>query len=175
VPDPAPTRSRRSAHAQAEEADRIAGTLDRLVFFFRKWYVQEWSQDAPGSGSLIGRYMLERLGASDEPWRMTDLARVLDTSGRMVTSLVDAFEAEGVVRRVAHPSDRRAILVELAIDPAEARKPLRNYHDSSADLFDGVSDADREAFLRVAEHLIDRMGVSPRPEATPTEATPAEE
>src|SRR5690606_10398621 len=101
-----------------------------------------WNADAPASGSLIGRYMMERLATSDEPWRMSDLATVLDTSGRMVTSLVDSYEAEGMVRRQAHPTDRRAILVELTASRSDARAPLRNYHQGAASLFEGVSDAD---------------------------------
>lgn len=155
-----------------DQADRLAGTLDRLVFYFRKWYVQKWNTDAPAGGSLIGRYMLERLATSTEPWRMSDLATVLDTSGRMVTSLVDAFEAEGIVRRRVHPTDRRAILVELVADPTEARRPLREYHLDAATLFDGVSAADREAFLRVAEHLVTKTRQALLP-AQDTEA-PAE-
>ncbi len=145
-------RPKRSA--SPDQADRLSGTLDRLVFYFRKWYVQQWNADVPAGGSLIGRYMLERLATSTEPWRMSDLARVLDTSGRMVTSLVDAYEAEGIVRRRVHPTDRRAFLVELVIAPAAARLPLREYHLGAATLFNGVSAADREVFLRVAEHLI---------------------
>ena len=41
------------------------------------------------------------------------LAAALDVSPRHVTGLVDALESDGFVRRLPHPSDRRAFHVDL--------------------------------------------------------------
>ncbi len=150
------SQRRRGTTATAEDAERLATTLDRVVFYFRKWYLQRWGSSSVDGGSILRRYLLERLAESDEPWRMSDLAAALDTSGRMVTSIVDSLEAEGLVRRRTHPTDRRAILVELTVTPEEARAPLRDYHLDAATLFEGVPPEDRETFLRVADQVIAR-------------------
>jgi DNA-binding MarR family transcriptional regulator len=164
----APPRSRRTGGYVASrpanpsaigpgEAERLASALDRVIFFHRKWYLQRWNNNAPAGGSIFTRYLLELLATSSEPWRMSDLANALGTSGRMVTSLVDGLEAQGLARRRDHPTDRRAILVELVAAPREARAPLREYHLDAGSLFDGLDPADRDAFLRVAGHLIARF------------------
>ncbi|MDA0269878.1 MAG: MarR family transcriptional regulator [Chloroflexi bacterium] len=103
---------------------------------------------------MIRLYLLERLATSDEPWRMSDLAASLGVSGRMMTSLVDNLEGEGLVRRRVHPTDRRAMLVELLARPEAALSPLVAYHLEAGSLFDGMDVADREAFLRVADYLV---------------------
>jgi len=54
--------------------------------------------------------------------------RLLLTSGG-VTVLVDRLEAGGWVRRTRHPSDRRAVLVELSPTmPSAELEPLERYH-----------------------------------------------
>lgn len=45
--------------------------------------------------------------------RMNELAKRLDISGRAVTALVDALEADGVVSRMPDQADRRAFRLEL--------------------------------------------------------------
>ena len=45
--------------------------------------------------------------------RMSELAENLGLSARTITTSVDALEREGLLKRVAHPADRRATLVEL--------------------------------------------------------------
>lgn len=44
---------------------------------------------------------------------MKTLADALGLSARNLTALADSLESEGLLRRVAHPSDRRATLLEL--------------------------------------------------------------
>ncbi len=45
--------------------------------------------------------------------RMGDLAQKLLVAPRTVTDLIDGLERDGFLRRVADPSDRRAMLIEL--------------------------------------------------------------
>src|SRR5947199_5110025 len=47
------------------------------------------------------------------PQIMSGLSDALGVTARNVTTLVDALEKEGLVRRLAVPTDRRATLVEL--------------------------------------------------------------
>jgi DNA-binding MarR family transcriptional regulator len=45
--------------------------------------------------------------------KMSELAANLGLNARTITTSVDALEKEGLLRREAHPTDRRATLVEL--------------------------------------------------------------
>ncbi len=47
------------------------------------------------------------------PAKMKTLADGLGLSARNLTAVADSLESEGMLRRVAHPSDRRATLLEL--------------------------------------------------------------
>jgi DNA-binding MarR family transcriptional regulator len=47
------------------------------------------------------------------PARMRDLADELGLTARNLTTVADALEAEDLVRRMAHPTDRRATLLAL--------------------------------------------------------------
>src|SRR4249920_862821 len=47
------------------------------------------------------------------PAKMKTLADGLGLSARNLTAVADSLEGEGLLRRVAHPSDRRATLLEL--------------------------------------------------------------
>lgn len=59
-------------------------------------------------------WTLRMSGASTQ----RDIASALGVSGKNVSLLIDALENGGYVRRTAHPTDRRAVLVELT-DSAE--------------------------------------------------------
>ena len=66
---------------------------------------------ADAVGMSFGRARaLRRLARG--PLSMGDLAAVLDIERPNATVLVDDLEAQGLVRRTPHPSDRRAKLVE---------------------------------------------------------------
>jgi DNA-binding MarR family transcriptional regulator len=47
---------------------------------------------------------------------MKSLADALGLSARNMTAVADSLESEGLLRRVAHPTDRRATLLELTND-----------------------------------------------------------
>ena len=57
--------------------------------------------------------LLRTLQHADGPRRLGELAQALDVAPRSITAKVDQAEADGQVRRVADPDDRRATLVEL--------------------------------------------------------------
>jgi DNA-binding MarR family transcriptional regulator len=57
--------------------------------------------------------LLRSLAHADGPLRAVDLAARLDVAPRSVTTKVDQAEADGYVRRLPDPHDRRARLVEL--------------------------------------------------------------
>src|SRR6218665_2613948 len=61
-------------------------------------------------GQLRFLRTLARCGSAQRPGALAD---ALGVAPRSVTSKVDAAEADGLVRRLPDPSDRRATLVEL--------------------------------------------------------------
>jgi DNA-binding MarR family transcriptional regulator len=85
---------------------------------------------------------------------MRALADELGLTPRNITDAVDALENEGLVRRAAHPTDRRATLVELTdAGVATAEKELLPRQTVIGDLFNELSEAEQ---LRLSE-LLDRL------------------
>jgi DNA-binding MarR family transcriptional regulator len=92
--------------------------------------------------------------------------RLLITSGTM-TSLLDTLERRGLVRRVAHPSDRRKLLIDIT---DEARtildRMLPRVHGASRDAFAGLSDAECETLVGLLERVqarLETLGRQPVP------------
>lgn len=56
---------------------------------------------------------LDHLARAGEPIPLGELAGCLGCARSNVTQLVDRLEEDGLVRRIAHPQDRRAIRAEL--------------------------------------------------------------
>lgn len=89
---------------------------------------------------------------------MKALAAHLSVSPQAVTGLVDEMEAEGLVTRERHPTDRRRTMIRLndhARALALAQVALRE--TALTALFDGIPKPDRAAFARVAEALLERL------------------
>lgn len=84
--------------------------------------------------------------------------RLMITTGSM-TSLLDTLERRGMVRRRAHPSDRRRLLVELT-DDGEALVDtfLPEIVAVQTALAAGLSEADRAAAIHLSERLAAAAG-----------------
>ena len=77
---------------------------------------------------------------------MTELADRLDIVPRSLTTVVDALEEAGLVRREIDPRNRRAILLRLTERGEAVRGDLRLARRRAAeDLFAPLSAGDREA------------------------------
>ena len=88
---------------------------------------------------------LRLISRSDEPPRMTELADRLGIVPRSLTTVVDALEEAGLVRREIDPRNRRAILLRLTDRGAGVRDDLREARRRAAeDLFAPLSAADRK-------------------------------
>ncbi len=89
---------------------------------------------------------------------MRDLAAHLSVSPQAVTGLVDEMEAEGLVARERHPTDRRRTMVRLNEHArASADAKVAEREAVLAALFDDIPKTDRAAFARVAEALLERL------------------
>jgi DNA-binding MarR family transcriptional regulator len=86
------------------------------------------------------------------------LSRLLRVTPRNVTGLVDALEADGIVARHAHPSDRRATLVNLTDKGASLARTLRRDQDNFAQrLFEGFTPDELSAFTAVLDRVLARI------------------
>jgi DNA-binding MarR family transcriptional regulator len=98
----------------------------------------------------------------EEPLRMTELADRLGIVPRSVTTVVDALEEAGLVRREVDPRNRRAILLRLTDRGAAVRDDLREARRrAAAELFAPLSADDRDALaglLRLLDSSAEREG-----------------
>jgi len=88
---------------------------------------------------------LRLISRSDEPPRMAEVADRLGIVPRSLTTVIDALEDAGLVRREIDPRNRRAILLRLTDRGAAVRDELREARRRAAeDLFAALSATDRE-------------------------------
>ena len=131
--------------------------LDRLLQI-ADLFQKDMARAFEGTGLTPARvhllWMLQHAGPSTQQV----LAQLLGVSPRNITGLVDALEGTGHVRRTPHPTDRRAVLVELTADAAKTMTQMQQEHDElNATLVAAVAPADRDAVERgitaIATHL----------------------
>jgi DNA-binding MarR family transcriptional regulator len=77
--------------------------------------------------------LLRTLAHCDGPPRRADLAERLEVVPRAVTTLVDALEEQGAVRRAPDPANRRVIRIELTDHGRSVLRKLREARQSAAE------------------------------------------
>jgi DNA-binding MarR family transcriptional regulator len=96
------------------------------------------------------------------PSKMKTLADGLGLSARNLTTVADSLEAEQLIRRVAHPTDRRATLLELTaagIDAAD--ESLGPRLSGIGRLFDELSPSARARLAKDLAALVTAMEAGP--------------
>jgi DNA-binding MarR family transcriptional regulator len=82
--------------------------------------------------------LLAQLERERDGLTMGDLSQRLMVTGANVTGITDQLEAEGLVRRAAHPSDRRALTVHLTPRGRRQFRRMAIIHEKwVVELFDG--------------------------------------
>ncbi len=106
------------------------------------------------------------------PSTQQTLAQLCDVTPRNITGLVDALEKSGHVRRTPHPTDRRAVLVELTEAATATMAQMQDEHAQlNETLLSAIDPADRAAVERglsaVAAHLehLVTTAATPAPES----------
>lgn len=89
--------------------------------------------------------------ARDEPLRISDVAERMKIANRSATDVIDHLETKGFVRRVAHPTDRRSIMVELTDHGSGVLKDVEVHRVAHAERFFGRLGDDEQG--RLAELL----------------------
>ncbi|MEU3222976.1 MarR family transcriptional regulator [Streptomyces sp. NPDC006976] len=77
--------------------------------------------------------LLRTVAHYDGPPRMADLAQRLDVVPRAVTTLVDALEAGGRVRRIPDPDSRRVVRIEITDEGIATLRSLRDARRAAAE------------------------------------------
>jgi len=91
----------------------------------------------------------------DGPGKMSDLAGDLGITARNLTSLADSLEADDLLRRAPHPSDRRATILELTDAGRDTLEgTLTPQFEKIGRLFDVLSPDEK---TRLAESLTELM------------------
>ncbi|MFI2642429.1 MarR family winged helix-turn-helix transcriptional regulator [Streptomyces sp. NPDC018610] len=132
----------------------LAEQLLRLTRRLHRVQKRHLLERAPGVTPAQSR-LLRTLAHFGEPPRMADLAEALEVVPRAVTTLVDALEAGGNVRRVPDPANRRVIRVELTEDGRDALRRLRGARRAAAEeILAPLTVEEREALGGLLDTLV---------------------
>jgi DNA-binding MarR family transcriptional regulator len=146
-----------AAAADSREASS-SGALGLQAAAFVDEFERWAHRKAIEAGASVPRLRLLYSVHCNGPQKMADLADELTVTPRNVTALVDGLEADGLVRRVPHATDRRVTLVQLTCNSERVESQFRAYQSSLADLFSGLSEDDQRELARMLSTLHDRMG-----------------
>ena len=147
----------------APKVEDLSPRLVEALASFERAYARWVKSPLRNTGLTYARIRLLRVLDRSGPRIMSALSDELVVSPRNVTVLVDALEANGLVRRRAHPTDRRAMLVELTPQGVETCDVMYTEHiEAVGELFSDLSDADQRELLRLLNLLgsgLERRGV----------------
>jgi DNA-binding MarR family transcriptional regulator len=134
-----------------EDPGQLADLLQRLTRRLRR---AQADRLAPLGLTPAQERALRMMTRSPEPLRMTELADRLGIVPRSVTSVIDALEQAGLVRREVDPRNRRAIRLHLTDRGTAVRDDMREARRRAAeDLFAPLPDGDRKALAALLSRL----------------------
>ena len=108
----------------------------------------------PFSLSPATGLVLSILADSEIPVSPNQIAERLIISRASVTSLLDSLEKRGFVKRQAHPSDRRMLLVELTKTGHEAANQFRpTVHQNQKVWLNALNENEQEQLIQLLHRL----------------------
>jgi DNA-binding MarR family transcriptional regulator len=115
--------------------------------------------------------VLAVVSGADGPLTPTAITGRTFVGKTTVTSVLDALERRGLVRRFPHPTNRRSVLVEATAQGArDCSEVIRRLHALEAQWLEDMPGPDRQTLLRLlgeAKGLFSRARVPPRPKPAP--------
>ena len=140
----------RSSSDRESDSQSLVEAFGRLMPVFKRWLEAKYEKGTMSYARLKLIGMLHVKG----PMIMSELGARLDVSARNITKLVDALEEEGLVRRVAHCTDRRATVIENTPAGSKVGEQVWGEHcKAMSTLFDELSEIDRADLLRTVTRL----------------------
>ncbi|MCC2321528.1 MarR family winged helix-turn-helix transcriptional regulator [Cellulomonas xiejunii] len=159
-------RERREPARRPPPSEELLELLHDVLRAVRRDATERLGHDiTPGQLRLLRT--LDRLG---RPQRLGELAAVLDVAPRSVTSKVDHAEADGWIRRVPDPRDRRATLVELTEEGHDLLETVSAQRHEGVRARLEVLDADEQ---RTLLELLRRVALAPDDAVAPPPPSPA--
>lgn len=147
------TTNRRPAAEALEE--RLWDRFATFIPAYRRWVRTRLKSFG------IGYAWMRALGVlycGEGPLIMSGLGEELGVTPRNVTKLVDELEVEGLVRRLPHPTDRRATLIELTEAGREKiAEGYAEYVAVTSELFSVLSEEDQWELIRLMDLLFDGL------------------
>jgi DNA-binding MarR family transcriptional regulator len=144
--------------AESIAADVASDVDDRELVELSVRFAHSFLRFLDGSGAdglSYPRLRLLEVLHCQGPAKMKTLADGLGLSARNLTALADSLECEGLLRRVAHPSDRRATLLELTREgQAAADESLAPRLAEISRLFGELSPSERDGLRRALTTLV---------------------
>lgn len=138
----------------SEDAVHLVEAVGVFGVAYRRMLDLEAAKDGVSVSRLRLLHLLQIGGAQI----MSDLRRQLGVTARNVTQLVDGLEDDGLARRVAHPTDRRATFIEITSTGQSLMHEGWSAHViSMAALFDRLEAKDRPVLLRLMNELRGHM------------------
>ena len=108
----------------------------------------------PWSLSLAKLRALEQLDAADDGLPLGHLAERLSCVKSNVTQLVDRLEADGFVRRVPKPADRRCVVATITDKGRESfRSASAARERAEREVLERLNDGDRERLVSLLGRL----------------------
>ena len=153
---PAKTDSKSDTFPCVSKSPRLR--LVELLWSFTPAF-QRWSESLMTEKGLSPQ-RLRILGSIHDrgPRIMSELKEELGVTATNITALVDSLEKDGLVMRQAHPSDRRATVIELT-NKAKSEMSLgcTEYKDRVAELFSELNDSECKEFTKTLEKLWNKL------------------
>ena len=92
------------------------------------------------------------------PMSPSELGDRLIVTRATVTGLLDSLERRGFVRRIAHPSDRRSLVVELTPSGITVLQQVRELvHRHETEWMGALSDAELRRYIGLLHRIQDRV------------------
>ena len=151
--DTTPTDTVTPRAIQISPADQLAESFEALIGEYMRWLRTQ----APAGGPSTSRLRLLESLHCDGAQKMSDLAEVLGVTPRNITALVDGLEEEGMVRRVAHPSDRRATLIELTDSAPDPTQLMAAHRAAIGQIFSCLTEAEQADYLALTQRMEERF------------------
>lgn len=119
---------------------------------------QRWIDRVGTDGLSYERLRLLEILHCTGPKKMRELADELSLTPRNITDAIDALEREGLLRRMPHPTDRRATLIQLtALGVETSERELAPRLETISGLFAELPEADQRRLTRLLDTLTEGL------------------
>lgn len=148
------SRDPQTPTASPHKGSQLLSALGIFMFSFRQWMRENLPIEGAMTVSRAG--VLLALANKRDRVGMSELGELSGLSPRSMTVLADGLEREGLIERVPHPSDRRVTLIGITeAGSVFVKRELGPSQETTASLFDDLSDAEQDELLRLLGKLVE--------------------